>query len=123
MPVLHRVVGAGRSKLALAGLLLLAGLAGCSRFDAALGKQQAIVSFRSGTPVSDRLAVRAACANLPSIRAQKVPDLKKYPYALDQLTFTTTNASNAQVVTLERCLQKFPSVAGVTLQDSSDTGG
>lgn len=121
MPVLRRVVGPG-----VAGLLLLAALAalaGCSRFDAALGKQQAIVSFHAGTTTAQKLAVRSACGRLPQVIPQQVPDLKTYPYALNQLTFTVTNASNAQVVTLEKCLQKFPAVAGVIMQDSSDIGG
>jgi|SRR5579872_3038813 len=117
MPVLRRVVGLG------AAGLLLAPLAACSRFDAALGKQQAVVSFRIGTTTGEKLAVRSACGGLPEVTPQKVPDLKTYPYALDQLTFTVTNASNAQVVTLEKCLQKFPAVAGVIMRDSSDIGG
>jgi hypothetical protein len=117
MPVLRRVVGPG-----VTGLLLFAAVAGCARFDAALGKQQAIVSFRSGTSDTEKLTVRSACGSLPEVTPQKIPDLKTYPYALNQLTFSVTNASDAQVVTLEKCLQKFPAVLGVTLQDSSDTG-
>lgn len=98
-------------------------LAGCSRFDAALGQQQAIVSFHGGTSTAERLTIRAACVGLPAVSAPKLPDLKKYPYALQQLTFNLSKATNAQVAGLEKCLQQFPAVAGVTLQDSSDTGG
>jgi hypothetical protein len=116
MPVLPRVV------LAAALLTVLGGMAGCSRFDAALGQQQAIVSFQPGTSTAERLAIRAACANMPNVSAQKLPDLKTYPYALEQLTYNITGASDAQVANLETCLQKFPAVAGVTLQDSSDDG-
>ena len=105
--------------LAVAGVAL----AGCSRFDAALGQQQAIVSFREGTTVPERVAFRSACANAPSAVPVALPDLKKYPYALEQLTYTITKASDAQIATLEKCLEKFPAVAGVTLQDSSDDGG
>jgi hypothetical protein len=128
MPVLPRVVqpaaaSARRSAVAgVAGLLLVTGLAGCSQFNAALGKQQAVVSFRGGTSTAERLTVRSACAKEPEVSPQPVPDLKKYPYALQQLTFTISKASDAQVATLEKCLQKFPAVAGVTIQDSSDTG-
>ena len=76
MRVLPGVVDARRQRLAGTALILVAAaaLAGCSQFDKALGQREAIVSFRSGTPVSQRLSVR-------------------------------------------------PGVAGVTLQDSSDTGG
>lgn len=98
-------------------------VAGCSRFDAALGQRQAVVSFRDGTTTAQRLQIRAACASLPGVAAQRVPDLKKYPYALQQLTYSVTNASNAQIVNLQNCLQKFPAVRGFSLQDSSDEGG
>lgn len=119
MPVLPRVV---RPAIAVAGLAALAVLGGCSRFDAALGQRQAIVSFHGGTTTAQRVAIRAACGNTPAVSVQKLPDLKKYPYALQQLTFTISKASDAQVAALEKCLQKYPAVAGVTLQDSSDAG-
>ena len=121
MRVLPRVV---RRVWVAAGLcaVLCAGcvLAGCSRFDAALGQRQAVVSFRDGTTTAERLQIRAACASLPGVAAQRVPDLKKYPYALQQLTYSVTKASNAQVVNLDKCLQKFPAVISVSLHDSSD---
>ena len=126
MPVLPDVVDAGRRRrLAGAGLLLAvaAALAGCSRFDAALGQRQAVVSFRSGTPLSQRLAVRSTCAKVPAVKAQPLPSDLNSPYALQQLTFQITHASDADVAQLEKCLAKFPAVAGMTLQDSSDTGG
>jgi hypothetical protein len=108
--------------MAVAVLTALGVLGGCSRFDAALGQRQAIVSFHSEATTAQRVAIRAACAKTPAVSAQKLPDLKKYPYGLQQLTFTISKASDAQVATLERCLQKYPAVAGVTLQDSSDAG-
>jgi hypothetical protein len=101
----------------------LTALAGCARFDAALGQQQAIVSFRDNTPVSQKLVVRAACAKVPAVVAQPLPsDLHSQPYALQQLTYQVNKASDADVARLEECLAKFPAVAGVTLQDSSDDG-
>ena len=103
--------------------LVVGVLAGCSRFDAALGQQQAIVSFKDGTTNAERIVIRAACAKTPNVSAQRLPDLKKYPYALQQLTYTISKASDAQVALLEKCLQEFPAVTGVSLQDSSDSGG
>ena len=44
------------------------------------------------------------------------------PYALDQVIYQINQASDADVALLEKCLAKYPSVAGVTLQDSSDEG-
>jgi hypothetical protein len=99
------VVSAGRRRLAGASLILLAAaaLAGCSQFDKALGQREAIVTFRPGTPVSQRLAVRSTCAKVHAVTAQPLPSDLSSPYALQRLT--------------------FPGVAGVTLQDSSDAGG
>ena len=98
-------------------------LAGCSQFDAALGQRQAVVAFKPGTPVSQRLAVRSACGKVPEVRAQPVPSNLNSPYALQQLTFRVDHATNADIARLEKCLARFPSVVGVTLQDSSDMGG
>ena len=126
MPVLPDVVDAGRRRrLAGAGLLLVvaAALAGCSRFDAALGQRQAVVSFRAGTPVSQRLAVRSTCTKVPAVTAPPLPSDLNSPYALQQLIFRIDHASDADVARLEVCLAKFPAVAGVTLRDSSDEGG
>jgi hypothetical protein len=103
-------------------LLAAAVLAGCSQFDAALGQRQAIVSFLPGTPVSQRLAARSTCAKVPAVTAQPLPPDVNAPYALQQVIFQITHASDAEIAQLETCLAKFPGVAGVTLQDSSDEG-
>jgi hypothetical protein len=128
MRVLPCVVSAGRRRLTAAGTAVVAAtiaavaLAGCSQFDAALGQRQAIVTFQPHTPVSQRLAVRSACGKVPEVRAQPVPSDLNSPYALQQLTFRIDHATNADVARLEKCLARFPSVAGVTLQDSTDMG-
>ena len=125
MRVLPGVVSAGRCRrLAGPGLVLAAAavLAGCSQFNAALGQRQAIVSFHPATTVSQRLAVRSACGKLPAVTAQPLPSDLNSPYALHQLTFRIDHATDAEVARLETCLAKFPAVAGVTLQDSTDMG-
>jgi hypothetical protein len=119
-------VGEGRHRrLAGAGMALLAAaaLAGCSQFDAALGQRQAVVTFRAGTPVSQRLVVRSTCAKVPAVIPQPLPSDLNSPYALQQLIFRIDHASDADIAKLEVCLAKFPTVAGVSLQDSSDQGG
>jgi len=126
MRVLPDVVGEGRHRrLAGAGMALLAAaaLAGCSQFDAALGQRQAVVTFRAGTPVSQRLVVRSTCAKVPAVIPQPLPSDLNSPYALQQLIFRIDHASDADIAKLEVCLAKFPTVAGVSLQDSSDQGG
>src|SRR6201997_4351927 len=127
MRVLPGVVGAGRPRrLAAAGTAVVAAvtvtaLTGCSQFDAALGQRQAVVSFRPGTSLSQRLTVRSTCAQVPAVKAQPLPSDLNSPYALQQLTFRVDHASDADIARLETCLAKFPAVAGVTLQDSTDT--
>ena len=125
MRVLRGVVAVPRP-LVLPGvavaLAAVTALAGCSRFDAALGQQQAVVSFRPGTTLAQRMAVRAACAKTPSVTPQPLPSDLKSAYALHQVTFGISKASDADVALLEKCLARFPSVVGVTLQDSGDQG-
>ena len=131
MRVLPGVVGGGSRgrvrrptalALALAAAVTAITLAGCAQFDAALGQRQAIVSFRDNTSVAQKLAVRKACAQAPAATPQALPSDLSSPYALEQLTYQVNQASDAQVAQLEKCLAKFPAVAGVTLQDSSDEG-
>jgi len=115
MPVLPRVVVA-----AALSAVAIGAVAGCSKFNAAMGQQQAIVSFKSGATLADRLAVRTTCGKLPAVTVPSLPDLKRYPYALQELTFGVSDADDSQVANLEKCLDRFPSVEGITLQDSSD---
>ena len=98
-------------------------LAGCSQFDAALDQRQAIVAFTDSATVAQRLAVRAACAKTPNVTAQALPKNLKSPYALEQVVYSVTNASDADIALLNVCLNKYPSlVQGMTLQDTSDEG-
>ena len=113
-----------------ARLLLAAGtaavavrrLAGCAQFDSALGQRQAVVTFTDSATLAQRMAVRTACAKPPNVSPQPLPSNLKSAYELPQVIYQINKASNADVATLETCLAKFPSVAGVTLQDSSDEG-
>lgn len=102
--------------------LIVASVAGCAKFDAALGQQQLAVTFADGTSNAVKLQIRAACAKLPEVRTTPVGNLKKQPYALSQVVFQVNNASNADIARLEECLSKYKSVAGVTMSDSSDDG-
>jgi hypothetical protein len=126
--VLPGVVGgtprARARRLLAAGTVAVAAvvLAGCSQFDAALGQRQAVVTFNSDATLTQRLAVRSACAKTPNVTPQPLPSNMNSPYALEQVVYQINQASDADVALLEKCLAKFPSVAGVTLQDSSDEG-
>jgi hypothetical protein len=115
----------GRIRLLLAAGTVVAAtttLAGCSQFDAALGQRQAVVSFHDGTTLAQRMAVRTACAKTPNVTPQPLPSDMNTPYALEQVVYQINQASDADIALLETCLAKFPSVAGVSLQDASDEG-
>src|ERR1700760_103131 len=100
--------------VAVAVTAVAAARAGCSQFDAALGQRQAVVAFKPGTPVSQRLAVRSACGKGPEVKGPPGASDPQSPLALQQLPFRIDHATNADVARLEPCLAKFPSVVGVT---------
>jgi hypothetical protein len=128
MRVLPDVVGVKprdrARRLLAAGTVVAAvtAVAGCSQFDAALGQRQAIVTFNDGVTLAQRMAVRTACAKTPNVTPQPLPSDMNSSYALEQVVYQISQASDADVALLEKCLAKFPSVAGVTLQDASDEG-
>ena len=128
MRVLPDVVGirprTRARRLLIAGTMIAAAtaLAGCSQFYAALGQRQAVVTFTGAATLAQRMAVRTACAKTPNVTLQPLPSNMKSPYALAQVVYQINQASDADVALLEKCLAKFPTVAGVTLQDSSDEG-
>lgn len=93
---------------------------GCSQFNKALGQQQALVSFKDGTSVPVRLHVRAACDKLPNVRAAPLPTGVPMASAVSEIVYQVNNAGPADIARLQECLAKFPSVAGMYLQDSSD---
>jgi hypothetical protein len=80
------------------------------------------VTFNDGTTLAQRMAVRTACAKTPNVTPQPLPSDMNTPYALEQVVYQINQASNADIALLETCLAKFPSVAGVSLQDASDEG-
>src|SRR5580698_378877 len=114
-----------RSRLLLAAgtaAVAVAALAGCAQFDSALGQRQAVVTFTDNATLAQRMAVRTACAKPPNVSPQPLPSNLKSPYALAQVIYQINQASDADVAVLETCLSKFPTVTGISLQDSSDQG-
>jgi len=100
----------------------VAALTGCSQFDNALGQQQALVSFKDDTSNAQRLAVRAACGKLPRVTPAPLPAGVSLNVSLSQVVYQVNNASNADKARLQECLSKYPSVVGLTFQDSTDQG-
>ncbi|MCW2908181.1 MAG: hypothetical protein JWL68_2970, partial [Actinomycetia bacterium] len=96
--------------LTIAGsLLVTAGVGGCAQFNAALGKQEAVVQFKNGTTTAARLKVRAACSHIPEARPEAVPTTHLASDNLYNVIYRVDKASNAQLARLESCLQKYPS--------------
>ncbi|MEP7026881.1 MAG: hypothetical protein ABJB47_24350 [Actinomycetota bacterium] len=94
---------------------------GCAKFDAALGRQEAIVHFQPSTSVATLLKVRKACSHVPNARPEALP---KHSNRLDMmyaLRYRTDDASDANLAQLQQCLQKFPAVAGIGFTDSGDS--
>jgi hypothetical protein len=107
--------------LCLAGAACCLGVTGCAQFNKALGQQQATIYFKSGTPVSFKLKVRAACDKLPHVKATPIATGVPLSSAVDVVTYNTTGAGVADIARLEVCVNKFsPQVQGVDVTDSSD---
>ena len=90
--------------------------------DATLSQRWVDVSFKPGTSVAQALRIRAACSHVPNVTAD--PISRNLP-ALDvvhSVRLNTTNASDANVAELTRCLTNFPAAVGVNPQDASDSG-
>ena len=107
--------------LCLAGAACCLGVTGCAEFNKALGQQQANIYFQASTPVAFKLKVRAACNNLPHVKATPISTGVPLSSAVDIVTYNTTGAGVADIARLEVCVNKFaPQVQGVDVQDSSD---
>jgi hypothetical protein len=114
-----RVGAAAALAAALAGGPVLAG---CSKFNAALGQRWATVNFKANTSIATLLQVRAACSHIPNVHAEALPRKQTPATMIYALTYRTDNASDANLAQLQVCLTRFPSVAGIQFGDSGDAG-
>jgi hypothetical protein len=107
--------------LGLAGAACCVGVTGCAQFNKALGQQQATVYFQTSTPVAFKMKVRAACNNLPHVKAVPISKAVPLSSAIDVVTYDTTGAGLADIARLQECVNKFsPQVQGMNYSDSSD---
>jgi hypothetical protein len=106
---------------AAAAVLLALALASCAKFDAALGQRWAVVHFASDTPVATLLKVRAACSHVPNVHAERLPKVRNAATMIYALRYQTDNANDANLAALQICLRRFPSVAGIDFEDSSNS--
>ncbi|MGH3293455.1 MAG: hypothetical protein ACRDP7_16775, partial [Trebonia sp.] len=104
--------------IGLAGLACCLGVTGCAQFNKALGQQQASIYFQSSTPVAFKLKVRAACDNLPHVKATPIATGVPLSSAVRVVTYDTSGAGLADIARLEECVNKFaPQVQGVDVTD------
>jgi hypothetical protein len=107
----------------VAAAALALALAGCAKFDAALGQQWATVSFKPDTTITTMLQVRSACNHIPNVRAEKLPKQQNEITMNGAVTYRTDKASTANLAQLQQCLQRYSSVAGIDFEDSGSEGG
>lgn len=104
---------ASRAAAAVAAAALALGAAGCAGFNKAFGQQEAVVQFQPGTPKAVKLRVRAACSHIPQVKPERLPTTNLESAQVYDVRYQVGGASDAQLALLERCLGKFPAVAGV----------
>jgi hypothetical protein len=118
------VTGRVRASAAVAAAAALGlAVAGCSKFDAALGQQWATVSFKPDTTIATMLQVRSDCNHIPNVRAEALPHPQNQITMNGAITYRTDNASDANLAQLQQCLQRYPSVEGIDFEDSGSDGG
>jgi len=106
--------------LGLAALTCCVAVGGCASFDKALGQQSVDVYFNETTSVAYKMHVRAACNNLPDVKAEAIATGVPITSAIDVVVYNTTGANTVDIARLEECLNKFSQVEGINSQDSSD---
>ena len=98
--------------VALAGLV-----SGCAQMNAALGQQWVVVQFAANTTLGTARHATAACSHLPGLRL--LPVKPTSPGGIvSSARFNATQASDADMARLQRCLHQFPSVQGFTLTEA-----
>jgi hypothetical protein len=106
--------------LGLAAVSCALVVGGCAQFDKALGQQSVDVYFDQTTSVAYKMHVRAACNNLPDVKAEPIATGVPLASAIDVVVYNTSGADNVDIARLEECLNKFSQVQGINTQDSSD---
>jgi hypothetical protein len=85
-----------------------------------MAQQDALISFSANASNALRLQVRAACGKLPGVAPAPLDKSVPLSSALSQVEYQINNADDADIARLQECLQKYPSVTGIDIEDSSD---
>jgi hypothetical protein len=105
-------------------VLLLAGVTGCAKFTAALGQQWIQVTFAPNTSLATARHVTSVCSHVPNLRLEgPVKSTTAQVGVVDSVNYNSTNATDAQMALLEKCLSRFPNIVqGFTQMDQGDSG-
>jgi hypothetical protein len=95
-------------------------VAGCAKFNSALGKQEAVVAFRPGTSQDAMMKVRSACSGMPGATPEAVPTAANATNGLYDVRFRIDQASDADIARLTKCLSDFRTVQGVNLEQQGN---
>ncbi len=96
-------------------------LAGCAKMYAALGQEYLQVQFAPNTSLTAARHVTAACSHIPNVRLQPVRATTAQLNVAYSATYVVTYASDANLAQLQVCLDRFPSVQGLTETDPGDS--
>lgn len=88
---------------------------------AALGQQWIVVQFKPNTTVAVARQVTQACSDLPHLGLAPVRPTSADPGMIDSARYNATNATDANMADLQRCLERFPSVQGINLVQPGDS--
>lgn len=72
-----------------------------------------MVQFQPQTSNTVRLKVRAACSHVPNAVPEPLPTDHLASDVLNDVRYQVNNASVGDLARLQKCLQRFPSVAGI----------
>ena len=85
----------------------------------ALGQQWVDVQLASNTTMASARQVTSACSHVPGIHVDPVRPTAPGG-VVDSVRFDTTQASDADMARLQRCLQRFPAVQGLTMGEPGE---
>jgi len=86
--------------------------------DAALGKQWLDVQFKSGTTMTAARHAATGCRHVTGVRLTSITPDPAVTGTADSARFNVSDASDADMARLQLCLQRYPSVLGVTLNEA-----
>jgi hypothetical protein len=86
--------------------------------DAALGRQWLVVQFNPNTTIAAARHVTTSCSHVPAAHGVTITADAADTGMVESARYNVSHASDADLARLQECLQHYPVVQGVTLDDS-----